>query len=285
MDFKMLRHGTHIKKYPVVLGSDISGTIVRSNSEHLNKGDNICAFTKMGTQEWGGFQEYCLVSGDMVIKLPQDYDLNAASTFPMGTYTAALGLFHWMRIPQPPKNTSGKILVWGASSSVGQYVVQLAKMAGLTVVGVCSQRNFEHVKRLGADHVFDYNNKMIDQDLTNNGPFDYGFDCIGAETANRAIKHIREGGQFAFCNEGPSQRKGIQVHQVNLDNAYDDNNCRQFLSEFSRHLANWIRDKRIQPNRVEKVQGGLSGVHEGLERMESGRVSCYKLVAVISETR
>jgi len=287
VDCHMRKRGReHVKSYPTVLGTEFSGTVVESNSDHLRKGERIAALAKMGEKEFGAFQEYCLVVDDCAIKLPNDCDLNQACSFPLGAFTAGMAMFHFMRISEQARTSGGKMLIWGGSSSVGWYAIQLAKHAGLNVTAVCSQENFDQLRQIGADQLLDHNNpSMVEQDLHNHGPFDYAFDCVGSQSANIAIKHVRKGGHFAYCNEGPSQHSGVTVHQVNMIGVYEDRERRNFMAEFSKRLSNLIRDKHIRPIRTEKVRGGLSGIVDGLDRVERGDVSGQRLFVNMEETR
>ena len=84
-----------------------------------------------------------------------------AATLPLGTVTAAVGLFKGLQIPTPfsgpvtlPADT---ILIWGGATSVGAYAVQLARLSGFkNILATASSANFDYVKSLGATQVFDY---------------------------------------------------------------------------------------------------------------------------------
>jgi NADPH:quinone reductase-like Zn-dependent oxidoreductase len=86
-----------------------------------------------------------------------------------------------------------KILINGASGSVGSYAVQLAKEAGAEVTGVCSTEKMEFVKSLGADKVIDYKN----EDFTTNGEtYDIVFDAAGKSSFGRSKNSLKENGVF-----------------------------------------------------------------------------------------
>ncbi|CAF4914497.1 unnamed protein product, partial [Rotaria sp. Silwood1] len=103
-----------------------------------------------------------------------------AATVPLASITAALGLFHEMGLPFPPATCSKAILVWGGSTSVGQYAIQLAKAAGCFVITTASPARHAYLKELGADICFDYKNSnvvsQIKEVASNN--LAYAIDCI-----------------------------------------------------------------------------------------------------------
>jgi NADPH:quinone reductase-like Zn-dependent oxidoreductase len=89
--------------------------------------------------------------------------------------------------------TRQKILIYGASGSVGTYAVQLAKHFGTKVFGVCSTKNIELVKSLGADDVIDYTKEDYAQ---SNQTYDLIFDAVGKTSSSEAKRVLNVGGKF-----------------------------------------------------------------------------------------
>lgn len=176
-----------------VLGMEASGVVesVGENVENFRVGDEVMAATGFG----GGYAEYvCLpdtdVVGSVVIevaKKPANLSFEEAAAVPIGAMTAMA----FLRKANVKKGQ--KVLVYGASGSVGTYTVQLAKNYGAEVTGVCSAANLELVKSLGADAIIDY----AKEDFAKNGQkYDLVFDAVGKISRSKAKGSLTENGVF-----------------------------------------------------------------------------------------
>jgi NADPH:quinone reductase-like Zn-dependent oxidoreductase len=136
------------------LGIDVAGRVeaVGENVKQFRPGDEIfgCAH--------GSFAEYALARESSLALKPANRSFEQAATLPVGGLTALQGL----------RDTGGikpgqKVLIQGASGAVGMFAVQLAKFFGTEVTAVCSTRNLEMARSIGADHVIDYNGEDFTQ--------------------------------------------------------------------------------------------------------------------------
>lgn len=210
---------------PFILGCTFGGTVVAlgsdllsgsdSASSHLRVGDEVFGFVQDGDDRQAGFQEYVAVPAWRVSKLPGGWGMREAVTVPCNlvtafhTLTADLGLaLPWPR-PEgwaPPDGAGNKVvLVWGAASGVGMYVLQVLRYWGYgNVVAVASAKHHEMLKELGARVCFDYRREEVVEEVLGyvegvegaGGPrVPYIVDCIGSvEGTLRPLTKIAEAG-------------------------------------------------------------------------------------------
>lgn len=136
------------------LGSDFSGRVeeVGANVRQFRPGDQVFGFTN------GAFAEYgCSKESSIVIK-PANISFEEAATVPVAAITALQGLRNTGAI-----QAGQKVVIQGASGGVGIFAIQLAKYFGAEVTAVCSTRNVERVRSLGADYIIDYTKENFTQ--------------------------------------------------------------------------------------------------------------------------
>ncbi len=131
-----------------VPGVDVAGQVeaVGTSVERFRPGDEVFAGV-----EAGGFAEYTCVSADLLELRPANLTFEQAAAVPAAAFSALQALRDKGEIRE-----GQKVLINGASGGVGTFAVQIAKSFGADVTGVCSARNVDMVRSIGADHVIDY---------------------------------------------------------------------------------------------------------------------------------
>ncbi len=129
VDWKMQESGYFIESYPIILGSDIAGTVeaVGSGVTRFEKGDRVTGFADVLSSKNpinGAFQKYTVLKACATAKIPSSLSFEEGSILPMSIATAGVGFFQVLGIPRPPARLEGCFLVWGASSSVGSAAVR-----------------------------------------------------------------------------------------------------------------------------------------------------------------
>jgi NADPH:quinone reductase-like Zn-dependent oxidoreductase len=176
-----------------ILGMEVSGVIEEVGKEvkGFKKGDEVFSLTGFGG---GGYAEYSSVRAldgnevnGMVVHKPSNLTFEQAAAIPAGALTA---LLHMQKVNV---QKGKKILIYGASGSVGTYAVQIAKYYGGEVTGVCSTSNLELVKSIGADKVIDYTK----EDFTKSSEvYDIVFDAVYKISKSKSKNILRENGIF-----------------------------------------------------------------------------------------
>jgi NADPH:quinone reductase-like Zn-dependent oxidoreductase len=179
-----------------VLGKDVAGIVeaVGANATQFQPGDEV--FGDLSESGWGAYAEYVAVPENALVHKPANISFEAAAAVPESAVVALQGLRQKGQI-QPGQ----RVLIYGASGGIGTFAVQIAKSFGTEVTGVCSTRNLDMVRSLGADYVIDYTK----EDFTQNGQ---QYDLILATAGYRSIfdykralalngKYVATGGSMA----------------------------------------------------------------------------------------
>jgi len=164
-----------LKPKNTIPGGDIAGRVdaVGRNVKQFKPGDEV--FGDIGGIGHGAFAEYVSVPENVLALKPVNLSYEEAAAFPQYALVALQGLRDNGNI-----QSGHKVLINGASGGVGTFAVQVAKSYGAEVTGVCSTKNLDLVRSLGADHVIDY----TQEDFTQN---EQRYDLILDSVANRSI--------------------------------------------------------------------------------------------------
>jgi NADPH:quinone reductase-like Zn-dependent oxidoreductase len=175
------------------LGVDVAGQIeaVGKNAGRFKPGDDVFGLCK------GAFAEYACASESALAAKSEHVTFKQAAAVPVAALTALQGLRDKGRI-QPGQ----KVLINGASGGVGTFAVQIAKWFGADVTGVCSSRNVDLVRTLGADRVVDYTQEDCTQSLRGYHLF---LDCVGNHSLSACRRILSPKGRLVVIS-GPDGR-------------------------------------------------------------------------------
>jgi NADPH:quinone reductase-like Zn-dependent oxidoreductase len=179
------------KKIPI-LGVELAGEVEAVGREvsRFKPGDHVFAFAGFGFGAYAEFiclPEHGTTNKGLVELKPENLNYEEAAALPGGGMTA-LTLVQKANI-QPGQ----KVLVYGASGSVGTFALQVAKHEGAEVTAVCSGPNFEMVKSLGADHAIDYTQQDFTQDDVR---YDVILDAVHKLNPRNAKQALKAGGIY-----------------------------------------------------------------------------------------
>ena len=158
-----------------ILGTDIAGQVeaVGSNVKQFQPGDEV--FGDIGGFGFGAFAEYVSVPENTLALKPANISYEEAAAVPQYAVVALQGLRDKGEI-----QSGQKVLINGASGGIGTFAVQIAKSFGAEVTGVCSTKNMDMVRSIGADHVIDYTKEDFTQK-------EQRYDLILDIVANRSV--------------------------------------------------------------------------------------------------
>lgn len=284
----------------VVLGCDFAGTVekVDDTVKKLSTGDQVAGLIWGGEiKGLGGYSEYTIAHENISFKVPPNISLAEAATVPLASATAWLALFSKDCLAIDRNASDTTVLIWGGSSSVGLYAIQIAALQGFNIITTCSPRHFDLVKSLGATHAFDYKESDVADKIKEAAPdLKYVFDTIGNETSSvTASKAIDKNGG-TLCTTRPTKEHTENVtgqtkvtcvlvwtafltdHEysgIRWPASEDDH---KLATELFGQLPEWIEAGKIKPNKPKFIQGGLDGIEEGFQMYRDGKISAEKIV-------
>jgi len=222
--------------------------------------------------------------------LPRNLPFTHAACLGVAGLTAAMTLWRWLDIPMPTQPASPPseecLLVWGGSTSTGQFAIQLARLSGLRVVAVTSGKTAAMVRSLGAKIVIrdgKSNNEILNDILTLTGDnITRAIDLVGAKTAPFCLQAFSKsrGGVFAPLAMMGSKEiipDNVRVETVEMKQFVNDKACRVYGVELNR----LVEDGKIRLPELHVIEGGLDAVVDGLEKLKRGDLGGRKMVVAM----
>jgi NADPH:quinone reductase-like Zn-dependent oxidoreductase len=164
-------------RFPAVPGYDIAGDVVSVGAGVTGLTLGMRVHARIADMNAGGCADYAIAGAAELVAMPDGMPYDVAAALPLAGMTALQGLRDGAALALDG-NARQRVLVVGASGGVGHIGVQIAKSAGAWVTGVCSGRNVERVRELGADDVLDYTRDGVFRGVP---AFDVVLDCVGGD--------------------------------------------------------------------------------------------------------
>ncbi|KAH8691552.1 chaperonin 10-like protein [Talaromyces proteolyticus] len=292
----------------VLVGSDYSGVVEavgKDVKKEFSQGDRVCGFVhgcNAVQPEDGAFAEYIVAKGDLQMKIPDSMSFQEAATLGAGINTVGQVYKNLeLNLPNNPIKNAVPILIYAGSTATGTLAIQFAKLSGYMVLTTCSPHNFDLVRRLGADAVFDYKDPEAAKEIrkyTNNN-LKLVLDCISDDSSTEFCDNAlsTEGGKY---NSWPSvgiERSNVNSSQTivytSIGEAFElgpmsfpaKPEDKAFAEEFLAVAEPLLAEGKIKVHPAKLGKGGLQGVLDGLQQLKEGKVSGEKLVYNVGETR
>jgi NADPH:quinone reductase-like Zn-dependent oxidoreductase len=224
-------------------GFDVAGVVeaVGPNVTRFKPGDEVFGGA------WGAYAQYAIgrEQGGIVLK-PTELSFEEAAAIPIAAITALQGLRDQGRLA-----AGKKVLINGASGGVGTYAVQIAKAFGAEVTGVCSTRNVELVRGLGADHVVDYTRENFTKSAAR---YDIILDNVGSQDFADMADVMAPGGVIVVVGgskKGPFLGPIKRIAWSKLAQPFIEPRIRFYLARVNKDdlelLANLVREGKLRP--------------------------------------
>ncbi|MED4784909.1 zinc-binding dehydrogenase [Brevibacillus choshinensis] len=243
--------GRHLE-LPHISGGDVSGVIaeVAADVTNVKVGDRVLIDPlvhgqALGEDFTGGLAEYVKVPAINCIPLPEDVSFEEAAALPI-----AYGTAYRMLITRGQVKLNETILILGASGGVGTAAVQIAKLAGATVIAAAgSDEKLEKLKQLGADYVINYNKADFSKEtwrISGKKGVDVVVDYTGKDTWPKSILATKKGGRVLTCGattgfEAVTDLRYVWVRELALlgSNGWERSDLEQLIS--------LVRSKKLVP--------------------------------------
>ncbi|KAK1753850.1 chaperonin 10-like protein [Echria macrotheca] len=312
-DWKRQAFDIMIPSYPTILGADLAGTVVSvgdssDGSHQFSPGDRVFSAAPgfaTGLPSNGAHQTYTVVKTSTTSPLPSDMTFLQGAVQPTALGTATVGIVDILGLPLPGIPASllktkaavgidDKILlVWGGASTVGSTTIQLARIAGLSVIATASPAHHDKLRSIGAAAVVDYRSPTaVDEILAAAAGLGkkiaFAVDTISLPHTLGPVSQVlaRSGvptTRLAHTLPWPSGLavpEGVEAGNIAMETVWGP---REDLAQWIYQVAapEWFTTGKVEPVGYRLVSGGLAGIQNGLDELRGGKVSGEKLVVEV----
>ena len=265
-DALILKNGARlVKEFPHIPGIDFSGTVVESQNNNFNEGDEIILTGwRVGEIYYGGYSQYAKVNGDFLVKRPKNLTSKQAMILGTAGLTALQCAFavkarEELLLGEKVEN----VIVTGASGGVGSTAVMVLNKFGYNVTAVSSKKsNNEYLKSLGAKSIIDTKDLNTEARPLDKGLYEGGVDTVGGNVLAKVLSHIKETGIVAACGNAldiklnttvmPFIIRGVKLWGINSVNTSIKR--REFIWNEATNLINFeLLNKSIKEIKLEEL--------------------------------
>lgn len=285
LDAQYAQRGFCSWQYPHVLGLDAVGIVVKApKGLYPNVGERVMWHASIGGQ--GVLSEYAKVPNYAVSVVPESVKPEDAATLPCAGMSALISLDK-LQVAE-----GDTLLIEAGAGAVGQIAIQFAKQRGVDVFTTASKRDHKLLKSLGADAVFDYQDKKLCEKIRRElGPqgFDAVLDSIGGDTTVRNIELMRFCGRIACLKPLPNFehallfKKAPNISIVSLGGAWLANSlcAQQRMSFMSNLLLENVAQQTLKVPKVSLIEFSANAVSVALNEQLAGGVTGKRIVKII----
>lgn len=247
--------------FPAILGFDVCGQIVELGEgvTRYKKGDWV--YARSDRKAGNAYTQYIALNEEVIAPKPVHMSANEAAATPLAALTAFQGLRDHGRL-----QAGQTVLINGASGGVGIYAVQIAKAMSATVVAVCSAKNSDLVKSLGADKIIDYRKS---DPLGGDQKYPVIFDAVGNLGYVRAKAHLERGGRYVTTLPGMSVMASMLAAKLGLPGRHGIFFSMKPDSAGLKQINQWVEEGKLRT--IIDSTFSLDDIKKAHERSQSNR--------------
>lgn len=264
--------GGVIRRYPMIPGIDLSGTIVSSDDDRFSEGQEVLLTGyDLGVSHTGGLSEYARVNADWLIPLPEGLSSKDAMVFGTAGFTAAQSIYA-LEQHGLAENKDARVLITGATGGVGSIALQLLVKAGYTNLTALVRKDYqvEIAKNMGA-HQIVFPDDLGEKRLLGRAMYDFALDTVGGDVAATIIPQLADNGSISMCGNAagvaletnvlPFILRGVNILGIN---SVTENHTRRLLL-WDKMATDWniSTDALSKEISLEEVPAVLADIRDG----------------------